>query len=98
MEAIYHPKNTNLVLSDCFLTNLVETFISGSKTVTAINGKILPEANDTSYRKWLNEYGREKNGILFMVWMFLLTIYVKILSKSVGKTRESIVREITLPQ
>ena len=40
VEAIYHLKNSNLILPDCFLANLVETFISGSKTVTAINGKI----------------------------------------------------------
>ena len=49
VEAIYHLKNTNLILPHCFLTNLVEIFISGSKTVTAINGKILPGASDTSY-------------------------------------------------
>ena len=39
VEAIYHLKNNNLILPHCFLANLVETFISGSKTVTAINGK-----------------------------------------------------------
>ena len=49
VEAISHLKNTNLILPHCFLTNLVEIFISGSKTVTAINGKILPGASDTSY-------------------------------------------------
>ena len=49
VEAIYHLKNTNLIQPHCFLTNLVKTFISGSKTVTAINGKILPGASDTSY-------------------------------------------------
>ena len=60
IEAIYHLENNNLILLHCFLANLVETFISGLKTVTAINGKILPSANDTTYRKWLNENGKEK--------------------------------------
>ena len=45
------------------ITNLAETFISGSKTVTAIIGKILPGASDTNYRKWVNENGREKNRV-----------------------------------
>ena len=61
VEAIYHVKNTNLILPHCFLTNLIKTFISGLKTMTAINGKILPGASDTSYRKWVNEKRREKN-------------------------------------
>ena len=55
VEAIYHFKNNNLILPHSFLANLVETFISGSKAVTAINGKILPSASGTTYRKWLNE-------------------------------------------
>ena len=63
VEAIYHLKNSNLILPHCFLANLVETFISSSKTVTAINAKILPSASDTTYRKWLNENGKEKNVV-----------------------------------
>ena len=31
--------------------------------MTAINGKILPGASDTNYRKWVNENGREKNRV-----------------------------------
>ena len=65
VEAIYHLKNTNLILPHCFLTNIFETFVSGLKIVTAINGKILPRASDTSYRKWVNENGREKNGVSY---------------------------------
>ena len=53
VEAILHLKNQNLVLPHCFLLNLIETFISGSKTVTSLNGKVLPCASDTTYRKWL---------------------------------------------
>ena len=43
-----------------FRANLVETFISGSKTATALNGKILSSA-DRTYRKRLNENRKEKN-------------------------------------
>ena len=32
----------------------------GWQTVAAINGTILPGASDTSYKKWVNENGREK--------------------------------------
>ena len=65
VEAIYHLKNNNLILPHCFLSNLVEIFISCSKTVTAINRKILLSVSDTKYRKWLNENGKEK--ILFLI-------------------------------
>ena len=63
VEAIYHLKNSNLILPHCFLANLVETFTSGSKTVTAVNGKNLPSASDATYRKWLNENGKEENVV-----------------------------------
>ena len=56
----YHPKIINLILPHCFLTNLVETFISGSKIVTGINGKILPGHSNTNYRKWMNDNRRVK--------------------------------------
>ena len=80
-EAIYHLKNTNLILPHCFLTNLVKTFISGLKTVTAINGKILPGASDTSYRKWVNENGRQKNGVPYCD----LDVYVDNVGKYIVK-------------
>ena len=60
VEGILHLKNQNLILPHCFLLNLIETFISGSKTVTSLNGKVLPCASDTTYRKWLKEQGLEK--------------------------------------
>ena len=77
MEAIYHLKNSNLILPHCFLTNLVETFIPGWKTVTAINDKILPEASDMSNRKWMN-----KNGIPYCD----LDVYVDNIGKYIVKT------------
>ena len=55
VESIYHLKNNNLILPHSFLANLIQTFISGSKTVTTINGKIIAGGSDTSYRKWLND-------------------------------------------
>ena len=64
VKALYQIKDSNLNLPYCLLTNLVETSISGFKTVTAISSKILPGASDTSYRKWMNENGREKRGTL----------------------------------
>ena len=63
VESIYHLKDNNLILPYYFLANLVETFISGSKTGTEINGNILPIASDRTYRKWLNENGQGKNVV-----------------------------------
>ena len=40
IESVYHLRNRNLVLPFSFLTNLIQTFVCGSKTVTSINGKI----------------------------------------------------------
>ena len=57
IECIYHLKNQNAILPHCFLINLIQSFISGSKTVTALNGKISPGASDASYRRWLKEQG-----------------------------------------
>ena len=81
VETIYHLKNTNLILPHCFITNLVETFISGSKTVTTINGKILRGASDTSHRKWVNENGREKNRVPYCD----LDVYVDNIGKYIVK-------------
>lgn len=49
-EAIHHLKNQNMILPNSFLVNLIETFTSCSKTVTASNGQILPAASDHIYR------------------------------------------------
>ena len=59
-EGIYHIKNQNLILPHCFLLNLIESFISGSKAVTSLNGKVLTCASDTTYRNWLKEQGKDK--------------------------------------
>ena len=49
--------------------------------MTAINGKILPEASDTSYRKWVNENGREKNRVPYCN----LDVYVDNIGKHIIK-------------
>jgi hypothetical protein len=57
VESIYHLRNMNLILPHCFLTNLVQSFIAGSKTVPVINGKTSPSASYTTYKNWILEKG-----------------------------------------
>ena len=59
VENVYHIRNNNLVLPHSFMTNLIQTFISGSKTVTALNGKLLAGGSDTTYRIWLRQNAEE---------------------------------------
>ena len=59
VECIYHLRNLNLILPHCFLTNLVQSFVAGSKTVSAINGKTSPSASYTTYKNWILEKGSE---------------------------------------
>ena len=57
VECLYHLRNSNLVLPHCFLLNLIEKTVSGSKSVTAINGKLMPGAGDTTLREWWTGQG-----------------------------------------
>ena len=41
------------------MINLEQSLVSGSKTVTAVNGKISAGGSYTSVQKWLNEQGSE---------------------------------------
>ena len=59
VESVYHLRNNNLILPHSFMANLIQTFISGSKTVTALNGKLLAGGSDTTYRTWLKENALE---------------------------------------
>ena len=59
IESIYFLRNFNIVLPYSFLINLEQSLVSGSKTVTAVNGKISPGDSYTSVQKWLNEQGNE---------------------------------------
>ena len=60
IESIYHLKNSNLILPHSFLSNLIMTTTSGSKTVTEVNAKTSPGASDTTYRKWIASQGQEE--------------------------------------
>ena len=57
VEMIYFLRNMNLVLPHCFLLNLLQSFVSGSKTVSALNGMISPGASYTTYRNWIEYHG-----------------------------------------
>ena len=51
---IYYLRNNNLILPHyCFLAYLVQSFNTGSKTVSVINGKVSPSASYTSYKNWM---------------------------------------------
>ena len=41
-----------------FSANLVQSAVSGSKTVTKINGKTAPAGSYTSYQNWFNKNGK----------------------------------------
>ena len=60
MEAIHYLKNENKILPHSFLVNLIKTFTSGSKTVTALNGQILRAASDPTFKNWISTQGKEK--------------------------------------
>ena len=57
LEALYNLKMPNVVLPHCFVKNLIQTTLSGSKTVTQVNGKLLPGSGDTLIRTWLKSHG-----------------------------------------
>ena len=65
VEMIYFIRNLNLILPHSFLINLVQMFVSGSKTTSMINGKISPGASYPSYKSWLKIQGAEKVSPLF---------------------------------
>ena len=60
VESVYHLRNQNMILPHCFVAKLIKTFISGSKTLSALNGKLLPAASDTTYRDWLKANSSKK--------------------------------------
>ena len=59
IESIYFLRNFNIILPYNFMINLEQSLVSGSKTVTAVNGKISAGGSYTSVQKWLNEQGSE---------------------------------------
>ena len=62
VEMIYFLRNLNLILPHCFMLNLIQSFTSGSKTVSKVNGKVTPGASYSTYKNWINAKG--KNPIL----------------------------------
>lgn len=60
VEMIYFIPNLNLVLSHCFLINLLQSFVSGPKKVSTVNGKVTPGAGYTTYKAWLINFGSNK--------------------------------------
>ena len=59
VECLYHIKNNNLILPHCFVVNLIEKTVSGSKSVTSVNGKLMPGAGDTTMRDWWKTQGTD---------------------------------------
>ena len=57
VESIYHLKNSNIVMPHCFTMNLLQ--ISGSKTVTCVNGKLLPGSGDNTMCQWWEMQGSQ---------------------------------------
>ncbi|XP_057301718.1 uncharacterized protein LOC130636116 [Hydractinia symbiolongicarpus] len=48
VEMIYFLQNQNVILPHCFMMNLVQAFVSGSKIVSVVNGKAAPGASYTT--------------------------------------------------
>ena len=57
VEMIYFIRSFNFMLPHCFVANLLQSFVSGSKTVSTANGKVTPRASYSTYKKWLNVKG-----------------------------------------
>ena len=60
VEMIYFIRNLNLVLPHCFIINLLQSFVSGSKKVSTLNGKVTLGAGYTTYKTWLVSFGSIK--------------------------------------
>lgn len=59
IENFYYMLNFNWIFLHSFVASLIQSFISGSKTVSALNGKLSPSGSYTSYLNWLKENGSE---------------------------------------
>lgn len=53
-------QNQNVILPHCFMMNLVQAFVSGSKIVSVVNGKAAPGASYTTYKGWIAARGAKK--------------------------------------
>ena len=57
VEMSYYLRDLTLVLPFSFLGNLVQSCISGSKMVKAVNGKTAPTGGCSTYKRWIEEKG-----------------------------------------
>ena len=57
IETIYFLRNLNLILPYNFVASLVQSYTSGSKTVSVLNAKTSPAGSYTTLRKWWNAMG-----------------------------------------
>ena len=58
LENIYGLENFNWVLPISFSSNFIQSVISGSKTVTEMNGKLSPGGGYSTFLKWFTENGK----------------------------------------
>lgn len=58
LENIYGLENFNWILPISFSSNFIQSAISGSKTVTEMNGKLSPGGGYPTFLKWFNENGK----------------------------------------
>lgn len=56
LEMIYFIQGFNLVLLHWFVVNLLQIFVSGSKTMLTLNGKVTQGVSYSTYKMWLNVY------------------------------------------
>ena len=59
LEMSYYVQNLNLVLPRCFLISLVQSRISGLKSVSLVNSKTSPGGGYITLRSWLEFHGTE---------------------------------------
>ncbi len=59
MESALSLVNFNWVLPFNFVSSLIQSFVSGSKVVTTLNGKLSPCGGYTTYLEWLKNLGSE---------------------------------------
>ena len=59
VETIYFLCNLNVILPYSFLSDLIQSLVSGLKTVTRINSKFIPSCSYPTIQLWLEEQGKE---------------------------------------
>ena len=60
IEQIYYLRHQNIVLPYSFMSNLIQFYTSGSKTVPVFNGKLSPSGSYPTVTNWMAERGRKE--------------------------------------